>query len=196
MYERKGRFYRLCAGVCICLSDILETIEKQQFVEPDRLLEHFWDVFVIDALLGNFDRHNGNWGFLYNPVSKTTDLAPVYDCGSSLLPQADETIMHSVLENEEALNKRVFQFPASAIKQNNRKINYYDFLTKAENADCNAAVERIYSRLDMGKINRFIEDIPYISGLQKAFYKRYIEARVSLILAPAHNIIEHTKYLC
>ena len=46
------------------LSDILETIEKQQFVEPGRLLEYFWDVFAIDALLGNFDRHNGNWGFL------------------------------------------------------------------------------------------------------------------------------------
>lgn len=45
------------------LSEILETIEKQQFVSPDRLLEHFWDVFVIDALLGNFDRHNGNWVF-------------------------------------------------------------------------------------------------------------------------------------
>ena len=28
------------------LSDILETIEKQQFVEPGRLLEHFWEVFV------------------------------------------------------------------------------------------------------------------------------------------------------
>ena len=118
------------------LSDILETIEKQQFVEPGRLLEHFWEVFVIDALLGNFDRHNGNWGFLYNPVSKSTDLAPVYDCGSCLLPQADESVMRSVLENEDALNKRVFQFPTSAVKLDGRKINYYDYLMKAENADC------------------------------------------------------------
>lgn len=171
------------------LSDILETIEKQQFLEPGRLLEHFGDVFVIDALLGNFDRHNGNWGFLYDPVSKTTDLAPVYDCGSCLLPQADESVMQNVLENEDALNRRVFQFPTSAVKLDGRKINYYDHLTKAENADCNEAVMRICDRMDMGKIGRFIEKTPYISGLQKAFYKQYIGARASLILAPAYKII-------
>ena len=171
------------------LSDILKTIEKQQFVEPGRLLEHFWVEFVIDALLGNFDRHNGNWGFLYNPVSKSTDLAPVYDCGSCLLPQADESVMRSVLENEDALNKRVFQFPTSAVKLDGRKINYYDFLTKAGNADCNKAVKRIFDRLDMKKIHQFIEETLYISELQKAFYKKYIGARISLILAPAHEMI-------
>lgn len=171
------------------LSDILETIEKQQFVEPRRLLEHFWEMFVIDTLLGNFDRHNGNWGFLYDPVSKTTDLAPVYDCGSCLLPQADESVMRNVLENEDALNRRVFQFPTSAMKLDGRKINYYNYLTKAENPDCNDAVKRIYSRLNMEQINHFIENTPYISDLQKAFYKKYIGARASLILVPAYEII-------
>ena len=28
--------------------------------------EKFWDMFVIDSLIGNTDRHNGNWGFLLN----------------------------------------------------------------------------------------------------------------------------------
>ena len=72
------------------LSDILESIEKQQFISPIELIEHFWKVFIIDALLGNFDRHNGNWGFLYNTEAKKTEIAPIYDCGSCLLPQADE----------------------------------------------------------------------------------------------------------
>ena len=43
------------------LEDILDTIEKQQYVNPVEVLQHFWNVFVVDALLGNFDRHNGNW---------------------------------------------------------------------------------------------------------------------------------------
>lgn len=171
------------------LSDILETIEKQQFVEPVRLLEHFWEMFVIDALLGNFDRHNGNWGFLYDPVSKTTSIAPVYDCGSCLLPQADEGVIKNVLENEDALNQRVFQFPTSAVKLEGRKINYYDFFIKAEHEDCNAAVRRICERLNMEKIYCLIEETQYISGLQKAFYKHYISARASLILTAAYEII-------
>ena len=60
------------------LNDILDTIEKQQYIDPTILLEHFWNVFVVDALLGNFDRHNGNWGFLYYDATKTATLAPVY----------------------------------------------------------------------------------------------------------------------
>lgn len=45
------------------LADIMDTIEKQQYVEPSLLMQHFFNVFVVDALLGNFDRHNGNWAF-------------------------------------------------------------------------------------------------------------------------------------
>lgn len=45
------------------LADILDTIEKQNAVDPKELKEHFWNIFVIDAFIGNWDRHNGNWGF-------------------------------------------------------------------------------------------------------------------------------------
>ena len=79
------------------LEDILETIEKQQYVDPVLLKKHFWEMFAVDALLGNFDRHNGNWGFLYDPKEKKREIAPVYDCGSCLLPQADDTVIHAVL---------------------------------------------------------------------------------------------------
>ena len=93
------------------MEDILDTIEKQQYVSPTALTEHFWNVFVVDALIGNFDRHNGNWGFLFDDVTGETVMAPIYDCGSSLLPQADDKAMEQILTNEDALNARVFQFP-------------------------------------------------------------------------------------
>ena len=44
------------------LEDVLETIEKQQYVSPKDLKRHFGNIFVVDALLNNFDRHNGNRG--------------------------------------------------------------------------------------------------------------------------------------
>ena len=170
------------------LSDILETIEKQQFVEPTLLLEHFWNVFVVDAFLGNFDRHNGNWGFLFDSISQTSELAPIYDCGSCLLPQADEKIIRGVIEDEDELNARVYQFPTSAIKQNGRKINYYDFLMATENEDCNGAIVRIAPKINMDQINDFIDKVPYISELQKEFYKRYIDARCEKIILPAYEL--------
>lgn len=169
------------------LDDVLETIEKQQFVNPQELLEHFWNVFVMDAFLGNFDRHNGNWGFLYSYASQTASIAPVYDCGSCLLPQADEKVMRAVLENENELHARIFRFPTSAIKYNDRKINYYDFLTAGKNADCNAALLRMVPRIDTPAICAFIDETPYLTDLQKEFYQTYLKARFDLIIAPAYK---------
>ncbi len=169
------------------LSDILESIDKQQFVSADILLKHFWDMFVVDALLGNFDRHNGNWGFLYSNQTSTAELAPVFDCGSCLLPQADDKVMRGVLTKEDELNARVYRFPTSAVKSNGRKINYYEFLMSGEQAECNAAVARIVPRIDMEKILRFIDEVAYISELQKDFYKTYIKARFEKILLPAYE---------
>lgn len=168
------------------LSDILDTIEKQQYVDPILLLEHFWNVFVIDALLGNFDRHNGNWGFLYYDDTKTATPAPIFDCGSCLLPQADERIMELVLNNEDELNARIYRFPTSAIRLNGRKINYHDFLHAAENRDCNAAVMRMFPRISIDEICAFIDDVPFLNATQKRFYQVYLAARGQRIIEPVY----------
>ena len=146
-------------------------------------------MFVADALLGNFDRHNGNWGFLFDEAAGEASLAPIYDCGSCLLPQADERVMNEVLTNEDALHARIYQYPTSAIKQSDRKINYRDFLMAAEYEGCNEAVKRIVPRVDMGAVDAFIGTAPYLSDLQRAFYKHYIRARYELILAPAFDLV-------
>ena len=169
------------------LSDILESIEKQQFVNPEKLLEHFWNVFVVDALLGNFDRHNGNWGFLYDSKTDTAEIAPIFDCGSCLLPPADEKVMRNVLNNEDELNARIYRFPTSAVKLDGQKINYYDFLMSGEYDDCDEAIVRIVPRIDMEKIEQLINETPYITDLQKDFYKAYINARYEKILLPAYE---------
>ncbi len=172
--EREGRGTEL--------EDILETIEKQQFVDSEKLLNRFWDTFIVDALLGNFDRHNGNWGFLYNPKNEQSRLAPVFDCGSCLLPQADAKVMEKVLVDEDEMNARIYRFPTSAIHLDGRKINYYDFLSSGVNKDCNKALYRIMERIDFDEIDLLINKIEYSSDLQKAFYKSYIRNRYGRIL--------------
>ena len=169
------------------LADVLEIIEKQQFVNPESLCEHFWNIFIADALLGNFDRHNGNWGFLFDDETQTAEIAPVFDCGSCLLPQADEKVMKTILENKDELNARIFQFPTSAIKLNDRKINYYDFISSMQNADCSKAILRLVPNIDIELISEFIDNVPYISDLQKEFYKTYITARYEKILLPTYR---------
>ena len=167
----------------------MDTIDKQQYVSPTVLREYFWNMFIADALLGNFDRHNGNWGFLYDDGKGEAEIAPVFDCGSCLLPQADDKVMKKVLSNEAELHARVFQFPTSAIKQNGRKINYYDFLSHAENEDANEALKRMAPKINMGEIESFIDQVPGISDLQKEFYKVYVNARYDLLIRPAFELV-------
>ena len=169
------------------MSDIIETIEKQQFIDPNILMEHFWNVFVADAFLGNFDRHNGNWGFLYDGRTQSAEISPVYDCGSCLLPQADERTMKLVLNDVDEMNTRVFNFPTSAIKLGGKKINYYDFLNNGDFEDCSKAIKRIVPKIDMTKISKFIESIPYLNQLQKEFYVKYIDSRYEKIIMPAYE---------
>lgn len=164
------------------LSDILFTFDEQNAIDRTTVMERFWDMFIVDALIGNWDRHNGNWGFLYDTRTDKMELAPVYDCGSSLYPQADVKIMESVLANESEMNYRIFEIPTSAIMLNGKKIKYFDFISSLQNEDCNHALKRIVPRIHMAEIRTLIMETPFISGLQKQFYLTMLEKRKERIL--------------
>ncbi|MCD8022460.1 MAG: HipA domain-containing protein [Lachnospiraceae bacterium] len=164
------------------LSDILQTFEEQTAIDSLVLTERFWDMFIVDAFLGNWDRHNGNWGFLYNTFTDEMELAPVYDCGSCLYPQADDAIMEMVLEKQSERDFRIYEIPTSAIQVNGRKLKYYDFISSLENEDCNRALQRIVPRLDMIRIETLIEGTPFLSELQKRFYLTMLTERKGKIL--------------
>jgi len=164
------------------LSDVLETIDNQLFVDPVGLRRFFWDMFVADAFLGNFDRHNGNWGFLVDRAANRTEIAPIFDCASCLLPQADDGIMKRALADEKFMDERIFVFPGSALKQDGVKINYAKFLAAPPEELCDA-VARIVPRIDMGAISAFIADVPYITQLQRDFYIAYLSARKAKLFA-------------
>lgn len=100
------------------LSEITKTFEEQRLFDEKVLSDRFWNMFIVDALIGNWDRHNGNWGYLYDSIQDTVELAPVYDCGSALFPQADESIMNGVIHDKNELNYRVFSIPLSSIRIN------------------------------------------------------------------------------
>lgn len=53
--------------------------------------EHWAKTFVFDALIGNTDRHQDNWGVVINSSTPSFRIAPVFDNGTSL--------GHEILEN-------------------------------------------------------------------------------------------------
>lgn len=173
------------------LSDVQNTIENQTSIDPVELNKHFWNVFIVDALIGNWDRHNGNWGFLYDQVNDKMTLAPIYDCGSSLYPQADEKIMRTVLENRDELNLRIYSIPTSALMINGKRIRYFDYINSLENKYCNDALKRIFPKIDLEKIKSIVNETPYITELHKNFINTMLENRYDIILkAPYQSILK------
>lgn len=176
-------------GYGVELSEVLETIDSQNLLDPITVKEFFWDMFIADAFLGNFDRHNGNWGFLIDESKNSAEIAPVYDCGSCLYPQMPEDKMLGILNNQIEVDKRIYVFPNSALKIEGRKINYFDFISSGVNQDCTDAFLRIYYNVDMNEIHGIIENTPYISETQKEFYTVMLDQRKEKILDKSYELL-------
>lgn len=173
------------------LSDLLAIFEEHPALEGLRqsAIDRYWDMFIVDSLVGNFDRHTGNWGYILDRQSnRLCDLAPVYDCASSLYPRLNEETMLSMIEDPEALSSRVKNFPKAALKVNGKKVHYHDFLLSPEGKQARSALVRLMPMIDSRKIHDLINDLPDATSIQKRFLSALVEARFEIILVPAHEL--------
>ncbi len=98
------------------------------------VLERFWLMYMLDAILANRDRHHGNWGYLCSESSYS--LAPIYDNGSSLFPNVTQNLSEFAINEKKFLFDRAERFPASLLmiwssKENRTKrTNYYEYIGK------------------------------------------------------------------
>ncbi len=159
------------------INDVIETIESQKFIDPVKLSNYFWDMFVIDALLGNWNRHNGNWGFLYNQETDDVKIAPVFDCASCLFPQIDEETAKKILKDKAQLNARIYDFPTSALSYKGKRINYYNFIKSHEWEECDKAINRLKEKIDLYAIMDLIDSIDFLKPNHKEFLKIIIRKR-------------------
>ena len=139
-------------------------------------------MFIIDAFIGNWNRHNGNWGFLYNQLTDEMVLAPIYDCGSSLYPQVDESLAKKILSSKTEMKARVYEIPTSAINLNGRRINYQKFISSHAYEECDRALKRIVPRIDMAEIESLIEETEIGADAIEEFLIKILKLRKQLIL--------------
>lgn len=149
-------------------------------------VERFWDMFIVDALIGNFDRHGGNWGFIRQ--DDRYRIAPVYDNGSSLFPRLNtDERLEAVLCSAPELEKRIYKFPTSHIKVDGRKSSYFEVISSMQFEACNAAIKRIVPRVNLVQINRLIDGIEGISDMRRMFYQTILQLRFERILASTYR---------
>ena len=166
---------------------IIEMLQDNvKLTDAPQTINLFWDMFIIDALIANFDRHGSNWGFIKK--DNKYRISPVFDNGSSLFPQlnTDEKIQ-AVLENQEEIDMRIYKFPTSQVKYKGKKSSYYEIISSPSFEECNRALVRIVERIDFDKINKLIDSVENISEKRKEFYKTILKQRYEKILFKSYN---------
>lgn len=162
--------------------DIVELLQaNKKLTNVEKTVSSFFEMYIVDALIGNFDRHGANWGFLKK--DNQYSLAPVFDNGSCLFPNLnDEDEMLKIINDEEQIDLRVYKFPTSQIKLNNNKSSYFEVISSLQFEEINKALIKIYPMINLEKIFDLIDDIDVISDIHKTFYKTMVKNRYEKII--------------
>lgn len=179
------------------LDEIIIIMEKNKlFIEMPELKKRFWDMFIIDSLIGNNDRNNGNWGVIVNENNQTTRLAPVYDNGNSFNNKSSDNQMKKILSAKSNLWDSAYTSRECVFSQNEKNINPLKYIESMESKDCNEAIQRIIPKINLEKIKQIIYDIPneykkirVISDIQKDFYFKVLALRYEKVLKPTYEKI-------
>ena len=170
--------------------DIMSLLQlNKKITNVEDVVSSFWEIYIIDALLDNFDRHGNNWGFLKK--NNKYEMAPVFDNGSCLFPNMiNEDKMIYIMNSKEETDKRVYSFPTSQIKLNGKKSSYYDVINSLVYKECNEALIKIFKRINLKEIFNLIDDIKSISEVHKSFYKYMLNERYEKIIKESYNKLE------
>ncbi len=182
----------------IRLEQLYRTLEDTEGLSEDvkrASIERYWDTFIVDALVGNFDRHTGNWGYILR--DNQLSLAPIYDFGSSLLPQLSDEGISEIENNELKMYERCLVFPSAALfmtSEKTGKVGYYDMMSSNFDQECTSAVKRMAPRINMEAIEKIIDETPLITNARRDFYKKYINLRKHLIIDRAYSCCIAEKF--
>lgn len=167
------------------LNDIFEMVNSVNNLEDKELFENnFWKIFIVDTLIGNVDRHLGNWALILK--DNKYRLSPVYDCGSSLHPLLSEEEIKKILNTDELKNIAINL--KTAYKLNGKTLNYIDIYNIMPNK-LKEELINIYNLIDLNKIKDIIYSIDTLSDNMKEFYYKTILLRKENIIDKYYKII-------
>ena len=166
------------------IEQIFTDVERRT---TENVKQRFWDTFVVDALIGNKDRHLGNWGFLSSD-ERHLEMAPVYDCGSSLGTLANNEHMLKCLEKPGELSTSECNISIK-FKYNGNSVTYKDMLLNPPK-ELIKAIKNIVPKIDLKRINQLVDLTPELSDLRKQFIKKSVAMRYEKLLIPALKKIQ------
>lgn len=193
------------SGTLDCsLCDVLTIINRDDnkfSLFKDTIETRFWTMFIIDALIGNTDRNNGNWGIIQRYNGKV-ELAPIFDNGNSFNNKIDEKKIEECLQDRSKLLNNSYVSATCIFTTNKngeeRRINPHQLIRNCNYENCNKVVLSLTPiiKKNLPYINRLIDDIPLyfenipiITKAQKTYYKELIINRFNYTLLETYSYL-------
>lgn len=166
------------------LQEVLMTIQEHPMLNRiSGIEEHFWNMFVVDAFIGNPDRNNANWGII-KKADGSFSITPVYDNGNCLNNRWDDETMKKVLIDPGIMENESYKRKTNIFMIKEHHVKPCEYIYTKRNEKCNEAVKRLVPKIDMEKIKSMIYEIPCISDVRKKFYTSMISMRYEKVLLP------------
>ena len=182
-------FKKLCLSVLeyrpeTSIECVMETIDLSFDDDTAKKIKScFWDMFVIDALIGNYDRHLENWGVI--SFGGHIVFSPVYDCGSSLHSMLSEEDCAQLLSNDGLFRNEVHNI-ASCYKLEGNRIQYSTVFNK-NLPELDDALLRVFPKINIEDILNMIQSVPELSSVNKEFIIKSICYRYNKFLKPQYE---------
>ena len=167
------------------VEDVMDVLDHSPLrLDREKIKDYFWDMFVVDAFIGNGDRHLDNWG-LIEMTDGTLSPAPIYDCGSSLSPLKSDEKKRELLADGNEFKQEEYNLN-SVYRMNNKRVLYHEIF-KDPPEDLHRAIQRIVPRIKTAsaQIDRLIDSTEGLSDISKEYMKKSLLLRRELILLPA-----------
>ena len=167
------------------VEDVMDVLDHSPLrLDREKIKDYFWDMFVVDAFIGNGDRHLDNWG-LIEMTDGTLSPAPIYDCGSSLSPLKSDEKKRELLADGNEFKQEEYNLN-SVYRMNNKRVLYHEIFRNPPE-DLHRAIQRIVPRIKTAsaQIDRLIDSTEGLSDISKEYMKKSLLLRRELILLPA-----------
>lgn len=179
----------------VALEDMMVHFQHNPVLKKmPEVTERFWSQLIVDVLINNNDRNNGNWGFIH--FGDSLRLSPVYDNGNAFSNKLSDAKLSEIVADPSLLKQSVNS--SRTVYALSDKRLFATQIGKIEDPEFKRTVLTLVPKIQsqMDGISTFIQNIPeeyqgisVCSGVRKEFYIQSLKARLDMILTPLYNNI-------
>ena len=174
-------------GDLVKLEEIFDLFENDERFDK-ALQRHFWTMIIVDILIDNNDRNNGNWGLISDRETNIYRIAPVYDNGNSFCTKFADERLAEIMDDEVGMigGRTVFSV-------NGKQLSAKKMLKRRDPGLVEALKELVpLIGLKLQDMYDFIDAIPeceqgytVMAAARKEYYKKCLRVRYEKLLKPA-----------